>query len=351
MHERADRLQVEYWWSLWPEANVAIATGSVSDLAVIDVDPRNGGEETLGGLEAIRGPLPPTLQSRTGGGGRHLWFTTGGRHLTTAELGPGLEMKAERGLIVAPPSRHHSGEVYRWVGPTHEPVPLPDWVEQTAYHMDRVPGPQTESPPRSPHEQEEFRELWLQAGIDLAPGDGYYLCPFHDDHHPSLHIDAEGCRWYCFACHTGGGIGRLSRRMGLSRHRVPRERLRGHVGRDRAITLSGDERVAVVGESFHQDALLLLAGGERSYGGVDLETVAELVPVEGDGIEVRVDDNLVGFLGEEDAERLADPVADTVDLEGAATCRAAVRGGWDRGGGDIGLFGVTLFLPACDATD
>jgi hypothetical protein len=106
-----------------------------------------------------------------------------------------------------------------------------------------------------------------------------------------------------------------------------------------------------VGESFHQDALLRLAGGERSYGGVDLETVAELVPVEGDGIEVRVDDNLIGFLGEEDAKRLADPIAGIADLEGVATCRAAVRGGWDRGGGDIGLFGVTLFLPACEATD
>ena len=37
------------------------------------------------------------------------------------------------------------------------------------------------------------------------------LCPFHDDHHPSLHVDSEACRWYCFGCRRGGGPGRLRR--------------------------------------------------------------------------------------------------------------------------------------------
>jgi len=348
MHQSADRVQVEYWWGRWPEANVGVVTGAVSDLAVIDVDPRHDGETTLYALETTRDRLPPTLESDTGGGGRHLWFTIPGEAPPSADLGAGLELKAERGVIVAPPSRHYSGGLYRWREPIHEPVPLPDWVSALASgHGYRHDTP-AEAPIRTSLEQEEFRELWARAGVQIGPGDGYYLCPFHEDHHPSLHIDAEGCRWYCFACHIGGGVGRLARRLGLTRPQVLRERLRGRVGRERALALAGDERVEVVGESFHQSELLGLTGGRRRYGGVDLEAVAELVPLEDDGIEVRIEDKPVGFLDQEDAERFDARIADALDLTGAATCRAAIRGGWDRGGDDLGLFGVTLYLPGDD---
>jgi DNA primase len=43
----------------------------------------------------------------------------------------------------------------------------------------------------------------------LEPGDQHYRCPFHPDQEPSLHIDAEGCRWFCFGCRRGGGLSRL----------------------------------------------------------------------------------------------------------------------------------------------
>lgn len=33
------------WWGRWPAANVGIATGTVSSLLVLDVDPRHGGDE------------------------------------------------------------------------------------------------------------------------------------------------------------------------------------------------------------------------------------------------------------------------------------------------------------------
>lgn len=32
--------QVETWWRRWPDANVAIATGTVSGIVVLDIDPR-----------------------------------------------------------------------------------------------------------------------------------------------------------------------------------------------------------------------------------------------------------------------------------------------------------------------
>jgi hypothetical protein len=103
--------------------------------------------------------------------------------------------------------------------------------------------------------------------------------------------------------------------------------------------------VEAVGESFHQDELLSLTGGQRRFGGVDLQAVAELVPVEGDGIEVKIEDRTVGYLSTDDAARFSNLIERCIDQHGRATVRASVRGGWDRGRDDVGLFGVSLFLP------
>src|SRR5262245_14969044 len=35
------------WWKHWPTANVGIKTGAESGIVVLDVDPRNGGSDTL----------------------------------------------------------------------------------------------------------------------------------------------------------------------------------------------------------------------------------------------------------------------------------------------------------------
>ena len=54
--------------------NVGMATGKASDIVVIDIDPRNGGNETFAALKRKLGPLPKTVIVKTGGGGRHLYF-------------------------------------------------------------------------------------------------------------------------------------------------------------------------------------------------------------------------------------------------------------------------------------
>ncbi len=116
------------------------------------------------------------------------------------------------------------------------------------------------------------------------------------------------------------------------------------------LTLPGGERIEVVGESLHQDELLALAGGRRRYGGVELEALAELVPgpEHEDIVAVLVKGRPVGRLRREDAMRFRPAVEESIREHGVATCAALVRGGWDRGGDDVGLFGVVLLLPGKD---
>ena len=128
-----DSAEIRDWWSRWPTANVGIRTGGVSGLVVIDVDPAHGGDDSLAELEAQHGPLPSTVQQRTGGGGRHYFL----QHLDTrvrtrAGVRPGLDVRGRHGYVVAPPSRHASGERYKWLeghGPGEIPLaPVPGWL-------------------------------------------------------------------------------------------------------------------------------------------------------------------------------------------------------------------------------
>jgi len=89
------------WWRKWPEANVALPTGEMSGIDVLDVDTHSGdGFATLAGLPAV----PPTLTATTPRAGHHHFFqhTPGMR---CCRLGPGLEIKATGGLVILPPAR------------------------------------------------------------------------------------------------------------------------------------------------------------------------------------------------------------------------------------------------------
>mgnify|MGYP001587561413 CR=1 FL=1 len=55
-----DPAQVSRWWTANASYNIGLDCGR-SGLAVIDVDPRNGGGESLATLEQEQGPLPDTV--------------------------------------------------------------------------------------------------------------------------------------------------------------------------------------------------------------------------------------------------------------------------------------------------
>lgn len=129
--------EVEEWYAYWPDAGVGLVTGAISDLAVLDIDPQHGGYESLAALECAYGSLPHTVEAITGGGGRHVYFAyPGGELRSRAGLAPGLDLRAEGGLVVAPPSMHASGRRYEWEV-SHHPdatriVGMPGWLVQLA---------------------------------------------------------------------------------------------------------------------------------------------------------------------------------------------------------------------------
>jgi putative DNA primase/helicase len=118
-----DAARITEWWEMWPISNIGIATGAVSGLVVIDIDWRNGAEATLAELTAAGRHLWSTAKVRTPGG-YHLYYRHPGGAIgsTSNTLGPGIDIRADKGYVVAPPSIGAEGP-YRWEVAT-EPVDL-----------------------------------------------------------------------------------------------------------------------------------------------------------------------------------------------------------------------------------
>jgi hypothetical protein len=118
------------WWDMWPDAHIAVSTG-MAGLVVIDVDPRNGGDESLRQLEADHGPLPVTLRAKTGGGGDHWVYLGGDQQIPTLpNWRPGIDVKASgNSHVILAPSMHSSGGQYSWLD-LREIAPLPPELAQ-----------------------------------------------------------------------------------------------------------------------------------------------------------------------------------------------------------------------------
>jgi hypothetical protein len=125
--------QVADWFSRWPDANIGIVTGEISNLIVLDIDPKHGGDASLDRLERQFGPLPATIEVTTGGDGRHFYFAhPGGVLRSRTGLAQGIDLRGDGGYIVAPPSTHPSGRPYVWAaGRSPEEIALaalPRWI-------------------------------------------------------------------------------------------------------------------------------------------------------------------------------------------------------------------------------
>ena len=131
-----DRARIEEWWQTYPRANIGMPTGIHIDriggrVAVLDIDPRNGGEDSLEALMDRNGTLPETVVTLTGGGGTHHWFRHDGV-LKSRVIAPGIDLQADGKYVILPPSTHRSGRTYEFDALASMPevaiAPLPMWI-------------------------------------------------------------------------------------------------------------------------------------------------------------------------------------------------------------------------------
>lgn len=100
--------------------NIAIITGELSGVTVVDVDAKSGGLETIKTLR-----LPLTWSVRTGGGGWHYYYKYDKRASQTAGIYRGIDIRNDGGYVIAPPSVHATGLRYEWSWKEDEKADFP----------------------------------------------------------------------------------------------------------------------------------------------------------------------------------------------------------------------------------
>jgi hypothetical protein len=102
--------RIREWWSEHPKANIGGRTGRISGLLVLDVD----STKALATLQR-EFSLPDTLTATTPSGGLHLYFHMPNVGINSAAnvlqdlIGPGLDVRADGGMVVLPPSETPEG--------------------------------------------------------------------------------------------------------------------------------------------------------------------------------------------------------------------------------------------------
>lgn len=114
-----DAAQIKAWWQKYPNANIGLATGSVSQNVFVidlDIDEDRGidGYHSLEDWQREHGDFPETWTAITGRGGYHLYYRGNGRIKNRAEIIDGVDIRGNGGYVVAPPSIHKNGNRYEW---------------------------------------------------------------------------------------------------------------------------------------------------------------------------------------------------------------------------------------------
>jgi hypothetical protein len=136
-----NRARILAWWTRHPQANIGLACGHLFD--VLDVDGPTGAQ-AIQELAAAHGLQSSGPLVRTGGGGWHYYLApTGLGNVLPAGL-EHVDWRGWGGYVVAPPSRHASGQAYQWVLGRDLDTPLAEVPALFRARLEHRP------PPRSP---------------------------------------------------------------------------------------------------------------------------------------------------------------------------------------------------------
>lgn len=109
-HRRATASEIQRWWKSWPDAEIAVVTGRISNLFVVDVDTYHGGN-----ARTVWDSHNTDLIVQTGRGGYHLYYRHPGHSVTTFAGENGVDVRGDGGYVIVPPSTHENGTSYQWV--------------------------------------------------------------------------------------------------------------------------------------------------------------------------------------------------------------------------------------------
>jgi len=168
-----DLQQIQEWHDRWPSANWGMRTGSKADggsgVLVVDLDGKNGGFISWENIEQDHPDARfETVTVKTGSGnGEHLWFHhPDGVDIRSGAgvLGPGVDIRADGGYVLVPPSKTKESYVYRIKIGDADLEEIPDWMLAMLNGRVRTKAPKGKKIPDIVHEGARHDTLVETAG-------------------------------------------------------------------------------------------------------------------------------------------------------------------------------------------
>ena len=104
--------EIKEWWSKWPDANLALITGEISGIMVVDCDSKEHLDRVAEFIpDSLVFPIAKTLKEF----GYHYYFKYRQGLTSDSDVGGISDVKTDGGYIIAPPSKNESGKSYHWL--------------------------------------------------------------------------------------------------------------------------------------------------------------------------------------------------------------------------------------------
>jgi Bifunctional DNA primase/polymerase, N-terminal len=157
-----NRARVLAWWTRHPQANIGLATGHRFD--VLDVDGPKGAQ-AIQELAAEYGLASSGPLVRTGGGGWHYYLAPTGLGNASPRGLEHVDWRGRGGYVVAPPSRHASGQAYQWVGGRDLKTPLAEIPAPMRAQLEHRPPVRPAGPVKLPSPDAAAGDRYARAAL------------------------------------------------------------------------------------------------------------------------------------------------------------------------------------------
>lgn len=209
-----DPAVIENLWAGRQGLNLAIATGVISGIFVVDVD-GEAGERSLSDLPE----LPKTLTCRTARGHHYYFKYPEKKVYNRTHVWRNIDIRGEGGYVIGADSRHIEGVSYQWLDESAPIAEAPDWLLDAVCAEKKAPVVHddllTNASSRE-WEADDVRDMltyidsscgydeWVNIGMALHEG-GFHMALW-DDWSKSSPKYANNCTYHWRSFKPGGGI-------------------------------------------------------------------------------------------------------------------------------------------------
>ncbi|MCG6536426.1 MAG: bifunctional DNA primase/polymerase, partial [Syntrophales bacterium LBB04] len=139
--------EIKQWWGRWPDANIGIPCGAISEVDVLDCDSQEA-YDNLNEFYLNDSFRTPTVKTPKG---RHVYFKHRPGLSNAVRAIKGTDIRTQGGYVIAPPSTNGADKSYYWFdGLTPKDCDFAEWPDELFAALQAIGQAQARPLPEKP---------------------------------------------------------------------------------------------------------------------------------------------------------------------------------------------------------